>query len=77
MQIKVISAPKLHEALARARQELGPDAVILDRHKCTDEHGEKIWHIHAARDNDTEHGPTPPVQAGKVNDDLHQRLQPP
>jgi len=74
MQIKVISAPRLHEALARARQDLGPDAVILDRHKCTDEHGEEIWHIHAARDNDLVHGATPPVQVRRVDDDLHQRL---
>ncbi len=50
MQIKVFSAPKLHTAIAMVRKDLGPDAVILDRHKGKDEKGDDIWHLHAARD---------------------------
>ena len=30
MQIKIFSAPKLHEALAKVRQGYGPDAIIMD-----------------------------------------------
>ncbi|ATX82935.1 Flagellar biosynthesis GTPase FlhF [Mariprofundus ferrinatatus] len=50
MQIKIFSAPKLHEALAKVRQGYGPDAIIMDRHKSVDENGEPVWHVHAARD---------------------------
>lgn len=50
MQIKIFSASKLHEALAKVRQGYGPDAIIMDRHKSTDEFGEPVWHVHAARD---------------------------
>ena len=50
MQIKVFSAPELHEALALVREEMGPDALILDRHKCGSEEGRNVWHVHAARD---------------------------
>ncbi|MDX8396541.1 MAG: GTP-binding protein [Mariprofundaceae bacterium] len=51
MQIKVFSASKLHEALAQAREGLGPDAVILDRMQGLDLEGKKIWHVHAALDD--------------------------
>jgi len=57
MQIKVFSAPELHKALSLVRQGLGPDAVILDRHQCTDEKGNNIWHVHAARDLEIENLP--------------------
>ncbi|ATX78600.1 hypothetical protein Ga0123461_0147 [Mariprofundus aestuarium] len=50
MQIKIFSAPKLHEALAKVRQGYGPDAIIMDRHKSVDENGDPVWHVHAARD---------------------------
>ncbi len=50
VQIKVFSAPELHHALAMVRRDFGPDAVILDRHKCKDEDGSSVWHLHAARD---------------------------
>jgi len=50
MQIKVFSSPKIHDALSKVREDLGPDAVILDRHKCKDEQGNSIWHVHAAKD---------------------------
>ncbi len=50
MQIKVFSAPRLHEALAKVREGFGPDAVILDRHKTDDDNGKKIWHVYAAKD---------------------------
>ncbi len=58
MQIKMFSAPELHHALAMVRRDLGPDAVILDRHKCKDEDGADVWHLHAARD--LEHASSPP-----------------
>lgn len=50
MQIKVFSAPELHHAMAMVRKDLGPDAVILDRHKGKDKKGTDVWHLHAARD---------------------------
>ncbi len=56
MQIKVFSSPTLHGALSQIRQALGPDAVILDRHRCRDEKGCELWHVHAARDFEA---PTP------------------
>ena len=50
MQIKSFSAPRLHEALGLVRQELGPDAVILDRMESTLASGETLWNVHAALD---------------------------
>lgn len=52
MQIKVFSAPRLHEALALVREGLGPDAVILDRVQASNELGEKEWRVHAALDSE-------------------------
>ncbi|MDQ6970122.1 MAG: GTP-binding protein [Mariprofundus sp.] len=51
MRIKIFSAPQLHEALAKVRQDMGPEALILDRQKVRDEQGDMIWHVHAALDN--------------------------
>ncbi|MFQ5356169.1 MAG: ATP-binding protein [Mariprofundaceae bacterium] len=50
MQIKVFSAPRLHEALAKVREGFGPEAVILDRHKTDSNNGKSIWHVYAAKD---------------------------
>ncbi len=50
MRIKVFTAPKLHEALAMVRQQLGPEAIILDRQQVRDASGASIWHVHAALD---------------------------
>ncbi len=50
MRIKVFSAPHLHEALAKVRQDMGPEALILDRQKVRDEAGEMVWHVNAALD---------------------------
>ncbi|MDQ6989178.1 MAG: GTP-binding protein [Mariprofundaceae bacterium] len=52
MQIKIFSAPRLHEALAQVRQELGPDAVILDRLEERSASGESLWRVHAALDQE-------------------------
>jgi len=57
MRIKIFSAPHLHEALAKVRQDMGPEALILDRQKARDEHGEMVWNVHAALDK------TPPTTA--------------
>ena len=71
MQIKVFSSPKLHEALSLVRQGLGPDAVILDRHKSKDEKGNSIWHVHAARDLSSVPDPAPRVsKVEKIHDIL-------
>jgi len=51
MRIKVFSAPHLHEALAKVRQNMGPEALILDRQQTTDAAGGTLWHVHAALDN--------------------------
>lgn len=51
MRIKVFSAPHLHEALAKVRQSMGPEALILDRQQTTDAAGGSLWHVHAALDN--------------------------
>jgi len=56
MRIKVFSAPRLHEALAKVRQEMGPDALILDRQRTDSAAGETLWHVHAALDNNNEPG---------------------
>jgi len=57
MRIKIFSAPRLHEALAKVRQEMGPDALILDRQQTDSADGNKLWHVHAALDNSNEPGP--------------------
>ena len=54
MQIKVFSAPKMHEALALVREDFGSDAVILDRIEAVNAKGEKEWRVHAALDNELE-----------------------
>ena len=54
MQIKVFSAPKMHEALALVREDFGSDAVILDRIEAVNAQGEKEWRVHAALDNELE-----------------------
>ncbi|MBL4775722.1 MAG: GTP-binding protein [Mariprofundus sp.] len=51
MRIKVFTAPHLHEALAKVRQDMGPEALILDRQKSADSRGDMIWHVHAALDH--------------------------
>jgi len=50
MRIKIFSAPRLHEALAKVRQEMGPDALILDRQQSKAASGDTLWHVHAALD---------------------------
>ncbi len=50
MRIKSFSAPRLHEALSLVRQELGPDAVILDRMESRLPSGDTLWNVHAALD---------------------------
>ncbi|MDX8398022.1 MAG: GTP-binding protein [Mariprofundaceae bacterium] len=52
MQIKVFTAPRLHEALALVRQGLGADAIVLDRMEGTDAEGKRVWHVHAALDRE-------------------------
>ena len=54
MQVKVFSATKLHEALALVRQKFGPEAVIMDRLEGIDRDGNRIWHVHAALDDNDE-----------------------
>jgi len=56
MQVRVFSAPRLHEALALVRKDLGPDAVVLDHMEGVDSQGNKLWHVHAALDSN----PNPP-----------------
>ncbi len=60
MRIKIFSAPRLHEALAKVRQEMGPDALILDRQQTESADGNKLWHVHAALDNSNEPDPRTP-----------------
>lgn len=55
MQVKVFSATKLHEALALVRHEFGPDAVIMDRLEGVDGGGKRVWHVHAALDDERLH----------------------
>ncbi len=57
MRIKIFSAPRLHEALAKVRQEMGPDALILDRQQTDSADGNKLWHVHAALDESNEPAP--------------------
>jgi flagellar biosynthesis GTPase FlhF len=51
MRIKIFTAPRLHEALARVRQEMGPEALILDRQQSEAADGNVLWHVHAALDD--------------------------
>jgi len=77
MQIKIFSAPKLHEALAKVRQGYGPDAIILDRHKSVDERGEVTWHVHAARDVGDSAPATQPPEPAPADDssgEMHKKL---
>jgi len=75
MQIKIFSAPKIHEALAKVRQGYGPDAIILDRHKSIDENGEQIWHVHAARDVGDSLSATRAPEANQPGEsDAHKKL---
>lgn len=78
MQIKIFSAPQLHEALAKVRQGYGPDAIILDRHKSLDENGSTVWHVHAARDVGSSEKEARPPAAAPSNDDtsdeMHKKL---
>jgi len=70
MQIKVFSSPKLHEALSQVRKGLGPEAVILDRHRCIDEEGNTTWHVHAARDYINEPHPAPKISKTEELNDI-------
>jgi len=78
MQIKIFSAPKLHEALAKVRQGYGPDAIIMDRHKSIDENGEPVWHVHAARDignsEQESRAPEASSRSADIPDDTHNKL---
>jgi len=51
MRINIFTAPHLHEALAKVRQSMGPEAIILDRQQIKDTAGNSLWHVHAALDN--------------------------
>ena len=73
MKIRVFSAPKLHEALALVRQELGPDAIILDRIQKNNGNREKIWHVHAALDTET--GPAPMPDDAMPQPETKKRLE--
>ncbi|MDQ6996181.1 MAG: GTP-binding protein [Mariprofundus sp.] len=57
MRIKIFSAPSMHEALAKVRQEMGPDALILDRQQSESADGKKLWHVHAALDDNNTPAP--------------------
>ncbi len=71
MRIKVFSAPRLHEALAKVRQEMGPDALILDRQQSQSASGDTLWHVHAALD-DQNAATGPDAGAGSATD--HQQI---
>ncbi len=74
MQIRVFSAPRLHEALAEVRKCLGPDALIIDRRQITDAGGARRWEVFAARDAAPESGPEP-VRATAPQADIHQAMR--
>ena len=64
MQLKVFTAPELHEALAQVRNALGPDALILDRQVETNGDGSRSWKVYAAVDADDAEeasSPQPPL----------------
>ena len=77
MQVRVFTAPRLHEALALVRQELGPDAVILDRQQTNSGQGDKLWHVHAALDSQPEQAPLaePKINGGRRMDAAMHRLE--
>lgn len=50
VQVKVFVDNSLARALAKAREELGADALIVGRERIEDESGRKLWCIHAARE---------------------------
>jgi len=66
MQVKLFSATKLHEALALVRQEYGPEAVIMDRLEGIDRDGNRIWHVHAALDDEEKEDEKPSETPSKV-----------
>ena len=77
MQIKIFTAPQLHEALAKVRQGYGPDAIILDRHKSMDENGATVWHVHAARDVGNSEPEVKTIETPVANDtpgEVHKKL---
>ena len=64
MQLKVFTAPELHEALAQVRDALGPDALILDRQVETASDGSRSWKVYAAVDAEDageDTSPQPPL----------------
>jgi len=52
VRIKVFTAPHLHEALAKVRKAMGPEALILDRQQSKDAADNSLWHVHAALDSE-------------------------
>ncbi len=58
MRIKTLTAPKMADALAIIRQELGPEALILSTRKVTNAAGEQTLEITAAVNE-----PEPPSRA--------------
>ncbi|MDQ6965764.1 MAG: GTP-binding protein [Mariprofundaceae bacterium] len=80
MQIRTFTAPKLHLALALVRKEFGPEAMILDRNRNTDEDGNLVWQVRAARDGDEasqrkEKPRAAPVIQTSAQPDFDHRLQ--
>jgi len=67
MRIKIFTAPRLHEALAKVRQEMGPDALILDRQQTDSADGNKLWHVHAALDDSHVSDRQQPASASPIN----------
>ena len=75
MQIKSFSAPRLHEALALVRQELGSDAVILDRTESMDTQGNKLWSVHAALDPEPEAEAAPAPEQKALTENLEASMK--
>ncbi len=75
MQIKSFSAPRLHEALALVRQELGPDAVILDRTESKDQQNNAVWSVHAALDTEAKNVTLPRHQQDTSSNSLEASMQ--
>ncbi|MDQ6993369.1 MAG: GTP-binding protein [Mariprofundus sp.] len=76
MRIKVFTAPQLHEALAKVRKDMGPEALILDHQQSKDASGKSLWHVHAALDLPTrapENSPPPPVEPSAQTSEHHAR----
>ena len=78
MRIKVFTAPHLHEALAKVRQDMGPEALILDRQQSEAANGDKLWHVHAALDNPPLQTPAPisPPAKQAVKQTVEQSVEP-